>query len=133
MNTDLISIADAARLIGKSQQTVRRYKRDGRIDFVTVPGDKRSYLSRSAILTLAGQRSQPIESPIQKDIQPDSQALDIMRSHLEDTRKQRDSLVMQVNDLRSQLQDKQRRIEALERELNGGVVRGLLRGIRTRL
>lgn len=129
MDADLISIQEASKLTGKSQQTIRRWKRDGKINFVSIKGEQKAYLSRSSILTLVGQSSNPIQNTVHIDTQADT--LNILRSYLEDTKRERDGLRMELKELRLVLEDKQERIVALERELNGGV-RGLLRNLRRR-
>ena len=123
MTEDLISISEASRLIGKSEQTIRRWKRDNKISFVPVQGSRKLFISRAAILSLAGQSSLPIQNTTQSNSQ--DEAMDILRTYLDDTKRERDELRAEIKSLRHQLQDKQNRIDALERELNGGI-RGLL-------
>lgn len=122
---DLITLKDASLLTGKSEQSIRRWKRDGKIEFISQNGDKRAYVSRSSILTLVGQMSQPVQGTVHLNSQ--DQAIDIMKAYLADVRYERDELRAEAKMLRELIQDKEQRIQALEQELNKGF-RGFLRG-----
>ena len=142
---ELVSLAEAATIAGKSPRTIRRWisrgilpavrSGHGRTSPVQVPKTRlRAYLAMSVRTDdqgVIGQVSEAVTHPPKGET--------VSRELLEEVRGDRDRLWKQVErleasrrnleddkrDLRAQLEDGRMRIAALERELNGGV-RGLL-------
>lgn len=129
MEQELITIAEASKLIGKSQQTIRRWKTQGKLEFEKQSGDTKAYLNRGKLLAVAGLLITPPQMTKPPAQNEEPEAMKVLKEYLSDTKAERDRLQSEVNRLRSELQDKQTRINALETELNGGF-RGLLRNLR---
>ena len=129
---DPIDQDEAARLAGRSRETIRRWRRDQRLTSRLENGVV--VVSRARVLAIArdlaaqgqvgGESRQPPRSP--------TPHVDDLRGVITDLREQRDRACARADRLerdlagvRRQLADKDERVAALERELNGGV-RGLL-------
>lgn len=130
MPDDLIPLKEASKLIGRSVDTLRRWKRQGTIDFHQNPDDKsKLYVSRGAVLQATSVKVAPVEPvPAVAPAATKSAELDAIKAHLEDVRTERDSWKTEVKRLQVELTDVRTRLATVERELNGGV-RGLLRGV----
>ena len=143
---DLISQAEAARLVGRTVDTLRRWRRDRglrtwRDPHPTAP----TMVSKAEVLALAGQVSPPAKVGDEghgrvvptgqgsADVALAMQAhIDTLQRHVDALQAQRDGLLDRVEQLRSdnkhldrQASDLQRRVDALEREL-ASPVRALL-------
>lgn len=139
---ELLTLAAAAKRIGRSVDTLRRWRRDGVLAFEAPDEAGRVRVrARALLLAAAGHArdTQPTRAPTPAQA-PRTQAgeLDAVRAHLADTQRERDTLRAEVERLRHELASTRaelgtfrERVAALETELNGGV-RGLLRGFRRR-
>jgi len=143
---DLLPLADAARSIGKSVDTLRRWKRAGLLAFHGPDEQGRALVQRAALLLAAqghardtapmrpprGQKA-PVASPpaivgaaAQGELAAVRETLAEVRAERDELKAQRTRLQSDVDELRRLLEDSRQRVAALERELNGGV-RGLLK------
>ena len=136
-----ITLAKAARLVGKSADTLRRWKRAGLISFEQEQGDDgrvRTMVTRGEVLQAASVHARdtsPTKSTAKAREKQESGELAAVRKHLamvenvlSDVQADRDHWRDQATRTQKQLEDTQTRLTAVERELNGGV-RGLLRGV----
>lgn len=134
----VIGIKEATRLSGKSERTIRRWIREGRLNDLRKPDDRRSpvKINRLELRRILTDMTAPIDRPsISVSASGggvDSAAVKAMQAHLatlegtvNDLRAERDRLRGDVSDLRRDLAERDQRIRALEKELNGPH-RGLL-------
>lgn len=140
MGADLVTLRDAARLSGKSVDTLRRWIRAGRLPAQRAGADHNApvLVARGDVQALViADASAPMHAsgavsaagghqPMQ------SGELAAVRAHLADVLAQRDGLRRERDEARAELAavrvelgDTRRRLELVERELAGGV-RGLL-------
>ena len=142
---DLITLKEAAKLTGKAEHSLRRWKREKGLKDWRDTKDARapSLVSRAEVTAIAVQvASTAVVDTTRKGTggQVSAQAVaTVLREHLhtlerdvEDLRVQRDATARRLVDreaelamVRAELVDTRKRVDALERELNGGV-RGLL-------
>lgn len=131
--SDMMTIKEAADFTGRGERTIRRWMAGDRLTVQRIEGDKRGkvLLSRQEVIDVASEMTpMPKKRSTKHDMKLVTEAL---RDHLDDTRRQRDAFDFELKgcrqeleELRRELTQKQKRIEALELELNSGV-RGLLR------
>jgi len=144
-DTDLLPLAEAARFVGKSVDTLRRWKRSGLLAFEGPDEQGRALVQKSALLLAAQGHARDtaptrvqrlsVASPLPTSIVASAVQgeLDAVRAHLAEVRAERDELKAHrarlqsdVDELRRLLEDSRQRVAALEKELNGGM-RGLLK------
>lgn len=131
---EIVTLRVAAKRIGRTVDTLRRWRRDGLLEFEEHPDRMgRALVSMGALLAVASRHAKETRpapntragaSPGTSD-----EALAAVRAHLADALAQRDSLTAELKQARSELAATRERLLAVERELNGGV-RGFLRGLR---
>jgi len=138
---EVVAVQEAARRLGRTVDTLRRWRRSGVIAFEQGTDEKGRALVRMGPLLAAAAghaketRPRPSlgQTPTHAPVPAAGQGeLDAVRAHLAEVRAERDELKAQrtrlqadVDELRRLLEDSRQRVAALERELNGGV-RGLL-------
>ena len=141
MDTDsgldkLVDTHEAGRMAGKSPATVRRWVRQGHLKDMRAEGDKkgpvlvsvrdvRAYLAKSSVQPAQGApggRTGGHSRTGYVDALVDELRADKARLLAEVG-----NLKRQVEDLRRQVAESHEKAAALERELNGGTVRGLLK------
>jgi DNA-binding transcriptional MerR regulator len=142
---ELLPLAAAAKLVGKSVDTLRRWKRDGLLAFEGPDAQGRALVNRSALLLAAQGHARDtaptrVQRPSGAPPLPTSIVasavqgeLEAVRAHLAEVRAERDELKAHrarlqsdVDELRRLLDDSRLRVSSLEKELNRGV-RGLLK------
>ena len=147
MGTEMVTLREAAKLTGKSLDTLRRWIRAGHVE-AEHAGDSPSapvLVQRASLLAYAATiggtpvGAASIARAGAKGVP--SSVLAAVQSHLHTLERERDDLVAQRDGLRRELADtrtelaaaraelaeKSKRLDAVERELAGGV-RGLLTG-----
>lgn len=146
MSEKVVTLKQAAQAAGRSVDTVRRWVNAGKVKRAKGPADSTRpnstiYVRLGDVLNAARLGVPEGAAPVSEGLgmptmQPtqnayaDNEAVNRLIGHLEasleDMRRARDSLQADVAALRATVADRDRRIQALERELNKGV-RGLLR------
>ena len=131
--SDMLTVKEAAEISGRGERTIRRWMADKRLTVQRAEGDKRGtvLLSRQDVIDVASSLTPlPKKKPIKAACK---EVVTVLRDHLDDAIHQRDEYQFQVKHLRVEIEDlrqvidgKQAKIQALEKEINGGV-RGLLR------
>ena len=146
MADELVTVKEAARLTGKSPDTVKRWIKAGKLKATqTGASDNAPVMVRRAdalalVRALAAaprHHRDVVPVPAERAHADDGALHGALQAHLADVVRQRDALERrlaerdgEVAGLRLELADARRRLEAVERELRGGV-RGLLtRGLK---
>jgi hypothetical protein len=140
---ELLPLAAAAKLVGKSVDTLRRWKRDGLLAFEGPDAQGRALVNRSALLLAAqGHARDTAPTRVQTTAWPLPPSigaaavqgeLDAVRRHLASVEAERDRALAErdralgeAKEARTELREARARLQAVEKELNGGV-RGLLK------
>jgi hypothetical protein len=137
---DPVTLRDGAALVGKSTDTLRRWRREGKLEFRYVGNKKTALISRAQLLLVAAAQVEEdpsradapheelhTELPVDPLVEELRASVRRLEAQIEDTCQQRDHFRAETLELRAQLLDRDRRIVALEGQLHGGI-RGLLRG-----
>jgi len=135
---DLLPLADAARSIGKSVDTLRRWKRARRLAFHGPDEQGRALVQKSALLLAAQGHARdtaptrvqraPVVSPLPTSIFAAAapEELDAVKRHLASVEAERDRALGEVQGARTELREARARLEAVDKKLTGGA-RGLLK------
>ena len=132
--SELINIKQAVLRTGRSERTIRRWLANGKLEPHEQKGKRKKILVDAQALVMVAAEMMPLKKKdtVKHDTKGVTEAL---RDHLHDTRRQRDAFEFELKQCRQQLDElsgtlsqKQERIAALEKVINGGV-RGLLRRI----
>lgn len=148
MSTDLVTVKEAARLVGKSEDTIKRWVRSKRLEAVREGSGPTApvLVSKGAALAVARDAVQGASGGARAPVgrrAPGGSAgeLAAVQEHLADVQRERDDLLAQRDGLRRELAearhelasvrgelvDARKRLAVVEKELAGGV-RGLLTG-----
>jgi transposase-like protein len=132
---EVVAVQEAARRIGRTVDTLRRWRRSGVIAFEQGTDEKGRALVRMGPLLAAAAghaketrpRASLAQTPTHAPVPVVTAAeLAAVRAHLAEVQRDKGRLETEVAELRRLLADSRERVAVLERELNGGV-RGLLK------
>ncbi len=136
---EVVSVQDAARRIGRTVDTLRRWRRAGVIAFEPGTDEKGRALVRMGPLlaAAAGHAKEtrpraPLAQTPAPALPPSIGAaavqgeLDAVRRHLASVEAERDRALAEAKEARTELREARARLQSVEKELNGGV-RGLLK------
>jgi len=150
---DLITQHEAASLVGRGVDSVRRWRRERGLEVWRDPSPVApAMVSRAQVLAIAGQvKGARAADTNPLDVRQPSQlattdAILAQRAHIESLQTQVADLMQRLSEERAytemlrkeltqlggMLQERDQKIAALEKELTGGLVRGLLTGARRR-
>lgn len=132
---ELLTLAQASKLVGRSIDSLRRWRRDGILVFEGEDAKGRALVRRQALLLAAQSHAKDTASTppqTRAHTQAGSEALEAVRAHLADVQGERDRWQGEAERLRTELlsertmlADMKAKLAAIEKEMNGGV-RGLL-------
>jgi len=140
-----VGIRDAVRLTGKSEKTIRRWVREGRLKDMRKKGDKKSPLvfDETELRGKLAGTPQPLlseHSSISTHEHPASEQL--LREHMNTLKGQIEHMDKQIGNLRHErdrwmttAEDRMQRVQALEQELwkrEHSGIRGLIKGLVSR-